>query len=324
MGDDRLVLPQGTLDLLILKALALEPLHGWAVSERLQQISRDALQVGQGSLYPSLHRLERGGLIKADWRTTGNNRRAKYYELTRAGPEAAAVGQRVLAQAVGGGRTRPRSGLEATGMLTDLLFRVRALVRRGAVEAELDEELRDHLEHETRKYVEAGLSPSDAARRARLAMGGLDGVKEQCRDARGTRPLEDFVTDLRYGLRLLARSPGFAAAAIAMLGLGVGSATAIFGIVEGVLLRPLPYPNSERIVTLAHVDADGRRQRVSLPDFRDWAAQAKSVDAIAALRGDSTTAVVRGQGHRIDALRFHGDVLRVFGSATAARPPDHR
>jgi PadR family transcriptional regulator PadR len=85
MGDHRLVLPQGTLDLLILKALALEPLHGWAVSERLQQISRDALQVGQGSLYPSLHRLERGGLIKADWRTTGNNRRAKYYELTRAG-----------------------------------------------------------------------------------------------------------------------------------------------------------------------------------------------------------------------------------------------
>jgi PadR family transcriptional regulator, regulatory protein PadR len=85
MGDDRLVLPQGTLDLLILKALALEPLHGWAVSERLQQISRDALQVGQGSLYPSLHRLERGGLIKADWRTTGNNRRAKYYELTRKG-----------------------------------------------------------------------------------------------------------------------------------------------------------------------------------------------------------------------------------------------
>jgi len=85
MGDERLVLPQGTLDLLILKALALEPLHGWAVSERLQQISRDALQVGQGSLYPSLHRLERAGLIKADWRTTGNNRRAKYYALTRAG-----------------------------------------------------------------------------------------------------------------------------------------------------------------------------------------------------------------------------------------------
>ena len=85
MGDDRLGLPQGTLDLLILKTLALEPQHGWAVSERLQQISGDAVQVGQGSLYPSLHRLERSGLIKAVWRTTENNRRAKYYELTRAG-----------------------------------------------------------------------------------------------------------------------------------------------------------------------------------------------------------------------------------------------
>jgi PadR family transcriptional regulator PadR len=85
MNAERLVLPQGTLDLLILKALALEPLHGWAVSERLQQISRDVLQVGQGSLYPALHRLERCGWIRATWRTTDNNRRAKYYELTRTG-----------------------------------------------------------------------------------------------------------------------------------------------------------------------------------------------------------------------------------------------
>ena len=85
MGEDRLGLPQGTLDLLILKTLALEPQHGWAVSERLQQISGEAVQVGQGSLYPSLHRLERSGLIKAIWRRTENNRRAKYYELTRAG-----------------------------------------------------------------------------------------------------------------------------------------------------------------------------------------------------------------------------------------------
>jgi transcriptional regulator len=85
MADERLDLPQGTLDLLILKALSLEPLHGWAVSERLQQITRDALQVGQGSLYPSLHRLERRGWIKARWATTDNNRKAKYYELTRTG-----------------------------------------------------------------------------------------------------------------------------------------------------------------------------------------------------------------------------------------------
>ncbi len=85
MNKDRVDLPQGTLDLLILKALGLEPLHGWAVSERLQQISSDALQVGQGSLYPALHRLERRGWIKAEWGITDNNRKAKYYHLTAAG-----------------------------------------------------------------------------------------------------------------------------------------------------------------------------------------------------------------------------------------------
>jgi PadR family transcriptional regulator PadR len=85
MAQHKLELPQGTLDILILKALALGPLHGWAVSERLNQISADALRVGQGSLYPSLHRLERRGLVKAEWGATENNRRARYYELTRAG-----------------------------------------------------------------------------------------------------------------------------------------------------------------------------------------------------------------------------------------------
>jgi transcriptional regulator len=82
---DRIDLPQGTLDLLILKTLALEPQHGWAISERIKQTSRDVVQVPQGSLYPALHRLERRGLIKASWGASDNNRRAKFYELTRAG-----------------------------------------------------------------------------------------------------------------------------------------------------------------------------------------------------------------------------------------------
>jgi PadR family transcriptional regulator len=81
----RIDLPQGTLDLLILKAIALEPQHGWAISERIQQISHDALKVNQGSLYPALHRLERRGWIKAEWDVSDNNRRAKYYELTKKG-----------------------------------------------------------------------------------------------------------------------------------------------------------------------------------------------------------------------------------------------
>jgi PadR family transcriptional regulator PadR len=82
---ERIDLPQGTLDLLILRTLSLEPQHGWAISERVQQVSSDVLRIQQGSLYPALHRLERRGWIKAKWGTSENNRRAKYYELTRMG-----------------------------------------------------------------------------------------------------------------------------------------------------------------------------------------------------------------------------------------------
>ena len=85
MSSARIDLPQGTLDLLILKAVALERQHGWAISERLHQVSSETLQIRQGSLYPALHRLERRGWIKSRWSTSENNRRAKYYELTRRG-----------------------------------------------------------------------------------------------------------------------------------------------------------------------------------------------------------------------------------------------
>jgi PadR family transcriptional regulator len=104
MGNERIDLPQGTLDLLILKTLALEPQHGWGISERIQQISSDVLQIQQGSLYPALHRLERRGWIKAKWGASENNRRAKYYELTRDGRkqlEAEESAWRKLAAAVG-------------------------------------------------------------------------------------------------------------------------------------------------------------------------------------------------------------------------------
>ena len=85
MPDERVDLPQGTLDLLILKTVALRAEHGWAVSKRIQQLSSDVLQVRQGSLYPALHRLEHRGLIAASWGTSENNRRARYYRITRAG-----------------------------------------------------------------------------------------------------------------------------------------------------------------------------------------------------------------------------------------------
>ena len=84
-GSESLELPQGTLHLLILQTIALEPLHGWAISQRIQQITHDVVQIPQGSLYPALHRLERRGWVAASWDVSSNNRRAKYYRLTTAG-----------------------------------------------------------------------------------------------------------------------------------------------------------------------------------------------------------------------------------------------
>jgi len=104
MSPSRIDLPQGTLDLLILRALKLEAQHGWAISERIQQVSSDVLQIQQGSLYPALHRLERKGWIKARWGVSENNRRAKYYELTRKGRDQLSDetdAWRALAAAVG-------------------------------------------------------------------------------------------------------------------------------------------------------------------------------------------------------------------------------
>ena len=101
---ERLDLPQGTLDLLILKTLALAPQHGWAISERVQQVSSEVLRIQQGSLYPALHRLQRRGWIKGNWGTSENNRRAKYYELTAAGRKQLEVQEtswRKLTAAVG-------------------------------------------------------------------------------------------------------------------------------------------------------------------------------------------------------------------------------
>jgi PadR family transcriptional regulator len=104
MPTEQMDLPQGTLDLLILKTLALEPQHGWAISERIQQVSSDLLRIKQGSLYPALHRLERRGWIRAQWGASENNRRAKYYELTKSGRKQLAAEEnawRKLAAAVG-------------------------------------------------------------------------------------------------------------------------------------------------------------------------------------------------------------------------------
>jgi predicted permease len=132
----------------------------------------------------------------------------------------------------------------------DLRLRLRGLLFRGAVERELDDELRFHLEMEARKNRECGAEPAEASRRALRNFGGLEQRREECRDARGTSALENLGRDLRYGMRVLRRSPVFTCVAIASLAIGIGANTAVFSLADKVLLRTLPVRNPEELVVL--------------------------------------------------------------------------
>jgi len=135
-------------------------------------------------------------------------------------------------------------------MLSDMLYRLRTLFRRRAMDGELDEELRDHLHREAEKYRRMGASDEDAMRRARMALGGQEQVRQQCREARGTRLLEDFIQDLKYGVRILGKNPRLTAMIVLSLAIGIGANTAIFSVTSTLLLKPLPYANADRLTIL--------------------------------------------------------------------------
>lgn len=136
------------------------------------------------------------------------------------------------------------------GWLHIVPLRIRSLFRRGTVEDELDEELHDHLERGTEEGIASGLSLEEARRAALLELGGIEQRKEECRDMRGVRWLEEFFQDIRYGVRLLRKNPRFSAVVILALALGLGANTALFSLFNSVLLAALPVRNPEELVVL--------------------------------------------------------------------------
>jgi putative ABC transport system permease protein len=136
--------------------------------------------------------------------------------------------------------------------LYTLPLRIRSLFRRKRVEQELNDEIRDHIERQTAANVAAGMSERDAYTAAVRAFGGVEQRKEEVRDARGVSHIENFLQDIRYAVRVLAKNPGFSVATALTLALGIGGASAVFTVVNGVLIQPLPYPRSGRLVSLSH------------------------------------------------------------------------
>jgi macrolide transport system ATP-binding/permease protein len=141
----------------------------------------------------------------------------------------------------------------------DFALRLRALLFRSRVESELDEEVRLHLEMEARKYWAAGLDPASAKRKAEVAFGGAEYIKEECRDVRGTRWIENFLQDLRFGFRVLRKDRGYSIVAIAALAVGIGANTALFTLFAAVGLKPLPVPDPASLVSLWRPTAQGPR-----------------------------------------------------------------
>jgi predicted permease len=203
-------------------------------------------------------------------------------------------------------------------MLRKLFHRLRAQLRRGKIEHEMDRELQFHLEMETAENIRRGMSEEEARRAALRSFGGVEQVKEEYRDISRFRRLEEFWQDLRYGARMLLRTPGFTAAAALTLALGVGANTAVFSVVYATLLKPLPYSEAERIYTVEIVIPERSLSLAGrIQDYLEWRKADTAFSAVAALRPVGWNLTGNGEPERVGGANVSTNFFEFLGVPTA-------
>ncbi len=192
-------------------------------------------------------------------------------------------------------------------------LRARSLMRRGEVERELERELRFHLDEEIEKNLRLGLAPADARSAALRRLGGVAQIQEECRDTRRTSYIENLVRDLRYAARTLLKAPGFTLVIVLTLALAVGANSAIFSVINGVLLRPLPYPRSDRLMRILMTSRTFPKFPLNPFDLRDIRSRNRSFAAVAGVTRADRQLSGLGEPVRLTGFRITAGYFRVLG-----------
>ncbi len=202
-------------------------------------------------------------------------------------------------------------------MLSRLKTALRALLRRSQIERELDEELRGHIERQTEQNIRSGMNPEEARFTALKTFGGVEQAKERSRDARGARWIEDVWQDLRYGARMLAQNPSFTLIAALTLALGIGANTAIFSVINGVLLRPLAFHDPDRLFMLWTDNPVYQLGFNEFPaanaDLPEWRATATSFDQLGAFKSNAADLSDGGDPERVGGVEVTANLLPLLG-----------